>query len=67
LHSGRTDAWGDIIDFYDNSDLSYKFSVMLPELAQDMYVTENVVIVEAFDRDTKERYLKLFKISTDQF
>jgi len=67
LHSGRTDAWGDIIDFYDNSDLSYKFSVMLPELAQDMYVTENVVIVEAFDRNTKERYLKLFKISTDQF
>lgn len=67
LHSGRTDAWGDIIDFYDTSDLSYKFSVMLPEFAQDMYVTENIIIVEAFDSNAKERYLKLFKISTDQF
>ncbi|MEO9887423.1 MAG: hypothetical protein ABJR05_06350 [Balneola sp.] len=62
LFSGRKDAHGKIVDFYDESNLNYMFSVLVDQFASGMSVRDGLIILDSYNFDKKERELILFKL-----
>jgi hypothetical protein len=62
FYSGREDAYGNLIDFYTTDDLSYLYSLKIEGLANEMNLNNDYLVLNIFDFDRRENYLKLYKI-----
>lgn len=56
LHSGRKDAYGNTIEFYDQESLECQFSAEIDLCSQYMSVSAKVLLVRGFDQDLKKNY-----------
>lgn len=62
FYSGREDAYGNIIDFYSTDDLSYLYSSSIDGLANEMNLYNDYLLLNIFDFDRRENFLKLYKL-----
>ena len=63
LYSGRKDAHGKIIDFYNKKDLSYQFSINLEHLFSKMSEYNGKILLNAYDFEREERRFYVFKLN----
>lgn len=63
FYSGRKDAYGSLIDFYSVDNLSYEFSIKIAELAKGMVSNGRHIILDTFDFERRENYLKIFRLN----
>lgn len=65
LHSGRKDAFGNILDFYEKSTLEYQFSSKIDLFSQQMSISGNVLLVRGFDQEQKTTVFKYYTLHLD--
>jgi hypothetical protein len=65
LFSGRKDAFGNIIDFYDKKSLDYKFSSRIDLYSQQMTISDNILLVRGYDRELNSTVFKYYTIGID--
>ena len=65
LYSGRKDAFGNIIDFYDKKSLEYKFSSKIDLFSQKMSISNNNLLVRGYDREQMSTVFKYYTIELD--
>ncbi|MAO65907.1 MAG: hypothetical protein CL666_13010 [Balneola sp.] len=63
FYSGRKDAYGNLIDFYSVDNLAYEFSIKIAELAKGMVTNGRYIILDTFDFERRENYLKIFRLN----
>ena len=62
LHSGRKDAYGNTLDFYDQESLEYQFSSEIDLYSQYMSISGNVLLVKGFDPNLDKSLFKFYEI-----
>jgi len=65
FHSGRKDAHGNVIDFYNKKNLEYEFSVEISNVFSSIDIQENRLLINAYDFDKKEREFYVYEIKSD--
>lgn len=63
FYSGRTDAFGNVIDFYEKGSLEYKFSTKIEQLFTKIEISGDYLLLNVYDFERKERKFTKFKIS----
>lgn len=63
LYSGRKDAHGKIIDLYNKNDLTYQFSTNLEHLFSRVNVSNDKLLINAYDFERDERLFYVFELN----
>ncbi len=66
LYSGEKHGHGKSIDFYNKHTLNYEFSTQLEFWSNYMSVQGNMIVLDSFDDNRKERMLMAFSINLEE-
>tara|TARA_R110002124_G_scaffold194258_3_gene361378 strand:- start:23156 stop:24178 length:1023 start_codon:yes stop_codon:yes gene_type:complete len=62
LYSGRKDAFGNVLDFYNKTTLKYNFSSKIDLYSQFMSLSNNILLVRGCDQELKKTIFKFYSI-----
>jgi len=62
LYSGRKDAFGNVLDFYDKKTLNYNFSSKIDLYSQFMTLSNNILLVRGYDQKLEKTIFKFYSI-----